>query len=55
MRYGSKIYLRYLIQVTGDLNDYIFGEMSWSPDGQYLYFNVYRDETFGICYTEINL
>lgn len=44
-----------LIQVTGDLNDYIFGEMSWSPDGQYLYFNVYRDETFGICYTEINL
>ncbi len=44
-----------LTQVTGDLNDYIFGEMSWSPDGQYLYFNVYRDETFGICYTEINL
>ena len=44
-----------LHQLTGDKDDYLYGDLVWSPDSQYLYFKLYGDDQFGIFYTRVDL
>ncbi len=42
-----------LIQLTGEEDQYIESELTWSHDRQKIYFKFYQDNVYGIYYLEL--